>query len=133
MIAIDTSALMAIANHEPERSRFLEIIAAADHCLISAVTILEVRIVTFGRYGAAGTDRLAEWLATFAPEFVAFDGAQAHAAFAAFKTYGKGINPKARLNFGNCASYALAKSRNVPLLFKGDDFAATDIVAAFSA
>ena len=59
------------------------------------MTIFEVRIVTFGRYGAAGTDRLAEWLATFAPEFVAFDGAQAHAAFAAFKTYGKGINPKA--------------------------------------
>ncbi len=132
MIAIDTSALIAVTNHEPERQRFLEHIASADRCLISAVTLLEVRIVTFGRYGAAGADRLAEWLDSFLPEVVAFDRAHADAAFAAFKTYGKGIHPKARLNFGDCVSYALAKSRNVPLLFKGDDFAATDIVAAVS-
>jgi ribonuclease VapC len=73
---------------------------------------------------------LEAWLATFNPKIVAFDESQADVAFAAFNTFGKGIHPKAKLNFGDCASYALAKSQNVPLLFKGDDFAATDIVAA---
>ena len=73
---------------------------------------------------------MADWLATFNPEIVAFDEVQASAAFVAFKTYGKGIHSKAKLNFGDCASYALAKSQNLPLLFKGDDFAATDIMAA---
>ena len=110
--------------------RYLEAIANADRCLISAVTLLETRMVTFGRFGAAGADRLAAWLATFAPEIVAFDEAQTDAAFAAFATYGKGVHAKAKLNFGDCAAYALAKSQNLPLLFKGDDFAATDIVAA---
>jgi ribonuclease VapC len=69
-------------------------------------------------------------LATFNPEIIAFDDVQRIAAFAAFKFYGKGQNSDARLNFGDCASYALAKTRNVPLLFKSNDFAATDIVAA---
>ncbi len=87
-------------------------------------------MVTFGRFSAAGMDQLAKWLLTFDPEIVAFDQTQCDAAFAAFEIYGKGINPNARLNLGNCATYALAKSRNLPLLFKGTDFAATDIVAA---
>ena len=130
MIALDTSALIAITNHEPERQRYLEIIAAADRCVMSSVTFFETRMVTFGRFGTAGVDRLADWLATFDPEIVPFDLSQSDAAFAAFKFYGKGINPSARLNLGDCAAYALAKSRNLPLLFKGTDFAATDIVAA---
>ena len=130
MIVLDTSALIAITNHEPERRRFLEIIAAADRCLISAVTLLEMRIVTFGRFGAGGIDQLAEWLATFDPEIVTFDADLSDAAFGAFRVYGKGIHPQARLNFGDCASYGLAKARDLPLLYKGDDFAATDIKPA---
>ena len=130
MIVLDTSDLIAIINHEPERSKFLEIIAAAERCLMSAMTLLETRIVTFGRFGPAGSGRLGEWLITFNPEIIAFDEDQANAAFAAFSTYGKGVYAKARLNLGDCAAYALAKSRNLPLLFKGDDFAATGILAA---
>lgn len=130
MIVVDTSALIAITNHEPERQRLLEVIAGADLCLISALSLFETRIVTFGRFGPAGADRLAEWLATFNPEIVAFDEVQTDAAFTAFKTYGKGVHAKAKLNFGDCASYALAKTRDLPLLYKGDDFAATDIGAA---
>ena len=130
MIAVDTSALIAIINHESERQRFLAIIAGADLCLISAVTLLETRMVTFGRFGGAGIDRLAEWLATFNPAIVTFDEVQTDAALAAFTIYGKGIHSKAKLNFGDCASYALAKTRSLPLLYKGDDFAATDIGAA---
>lgn len=86
MIAIDTSALIAVINHEPERPRFLEIIASADRCLISTVTLLETRIVTFGRFGHGGVDRLSQWLASFDPEIVAFDVILADAAFTAFKT-----------------------------------------------
>jgi ribonuclease VapC len=55
------------------------------------------------------------------------DRAQADIALEAFRMYGKGTHPKARLNFGDCASYALAKSRDIPLVFKGDDFAHTDV------
>lgn len=130
MIVIDTSALIAVMNHEAERQRFLDVIAGTDRCLISGVTLLETRIVTFGRFGESGTQRLTEWFAVLNPDVVAFDEMQAAAAFAAFQIYGKGIHPTARLNFGDCASYALAKSRNVRLLFKGDDFAATDIAPA---
>jgi ribonuclease VapC len=130
VIIVDTSALIAVTNHEPERQKFLGIIAATDRCFISAVTLLEVRIVTFGRFGADGLNRLTLWLATFSPEIVPFDSQQSDAAILAFKTFGKGVHSKAKLNFGDCASYALAKSRDLPLLFKGDDFAATDIKAA---
>ena len=130
MIVIDTSALIAVTNHEPERQQFLQIIAAADRCLISAMTLLEVRIVTFGRFGKAGIDRLTEWLMVFDPEIVAFDEGQSTAAFDAFTKYGKGGHSRAKLNFGDCAAYALSKSRNLPLLFKGGDFAATDVQSA---
>lgn len=130
MIVVDTSALIAVINHEPERQQFLEIIASTDHSLVSAVTLLETRIVRLGRFGNTATERLALWFAAFAPEIIAFDRLQADAAVAAFETYGKGIHATARLNFGDCASYALAKTRNLPLLYKGDDFAATDIIAA---
>ena len=77
MVAIDTSALIAITNHEPECQRFLEAIAGADRCLISAVTLFETRMVTFGRFGVAGSDRLVAWLAAFNPEIIAFDEVQA--------------------------------------------------------
>ena len=130
MIALDTSALVAVMKLEPERSRYLEAISASDLCLISSVTLLEVHLVTFGLFGSAGVDRLDQWLATFRLEVVPFDEILAAAAFAAFKIYGKGVHSKARLNICDCASYALAKTRGLPLLFKGDDFAATDIVAA---
>jgi ribonuclease VapC len=60
-------------------------------------------------------------------EIVPFDEAQVREALAAFGRYGKGIHPKARLNLADCAAYALARSLNAPLLFKGEDFAATDV------
>jgi ribonuclease VapC len=130
VIVIDSSALIAVILMEPERQSFLDIIAATESCAISAVTVLETRIVAFYRLGVPGVDRLGSWLESFAPEIVPFDEQQSAIAFQAFKTYGKGIHPKARLNFGDCASYALAKSRNISLLFKGNDFAATDLQLA---
>jgi ribonuclease VapC len=127
MIVIDSSALMAVILFEPEREKFIDIISTADRCAISSVTLLEAQIVAFRRLKNAGSMQLDRFLAGVAPETVPFDDTQSALAFQAFKTYGKGIHPKARLNFGDCASYALAKSRNVPLLYNGNDFAATDI------
>jgi ribonuclease VapC len=130
VIVIDTSAVVAVINHESERPVFLAIIAATDQCLISTVTMLENRIVTFTRFSVAGIARLEQWLGSFAPLIVAFDENQTDLAFVAFKTYGKGTHARAKLNFGDCASYALAKSRNLPHSFKGNDFSATDIQTA---
>ena len=130
MIAIDTSALVAIINNELERENFLRIINDADSILLSTVSLLETRLVAFGRLIVASVERVNNLLASISPELVPFDLAQSEAAFAAFMADGKGVNSKARLNFGDCASYALAKTRGVPLLFKGNDFAATDIPAA---
>jgi ribonuclease VapC len=62
-------------------------------------------------------------------EIIAFDAEQMRAAASAFDRYGKGINPKSRLNLADCAAYALAKSLSAPLLFKGNDFSATDLQA----
>lgn len=131
MIVIDTSALLAITNHEPERLRFLELLADADRRMISSVTLLEARIVLHSRFGRAGIDRLNEWLDAMRPEIVAFDLGQAETAFQAFAAFGKGVHARARLNICDCIVYALAKDLNAPLLFKGDDFAATDIRSAF--
>ena len=130
MIAIDTSALIAVINGEPERQRYLEVIAAADRRLISGVTVLETRIVAFSKFEQSGVAQLTSWMATFNAEIIPFDRDQAFTASGAFRKFGKGIHPKARLNFGDCASYALAKTYNIPLLYKGDDFAATDIQPA---
>ncbi len=130
MIVIDTSALIAILIEEPEKKQFLEIIADADRRLMSAVSLLEARLVIFARRGEGGVVGLHEWLAVFDAEIVPFDAGQCELAFAAFKSYGKGIDPRTRLNMGDCAAYALAKSRNAPLLFKGTDFSATDIQPA---
>src|SRR5271169_6963356 len=76
-----------------------------------------------------GVARLWRLLEDSEVEIVAFDEAQMRAAAAAFDRYGKGIDSKARLNLADCAAYALAKSLNAPLLYKGYDFAATDVIA----
>jgi ribonuclease VapC len=130
MIVIDSSALVAILNHEPERTAFFEAIAAADRRLVSAVTYQETCQVLLSRRGINGLYDLDDFLAFIKAEIVPHDAQLAHFAVLAFQRYGKGIDPKARLNFCDCAAYALAKGVNAPLLFKGDDFTHTDIVRA---
>ena len=119
MIVIDSSALVAILRREPEADDFLRMVVEARRCLLSAVSLLEVSMVLTGRVGSA-----ASWI-----EVVAHDARLADEARRAFLRYGKGRHP-ASLNLGDCASYALAKTHGLPLLFKGHDFPATDIVAA---
>jgi ribonuclease VapC len=79
------------------------------------------------RHGADAARLFWDMLQDNAVEIVPFDELQARAAAEAFNRYGKGIDPKARLNICDCAAYALAKTLNAPLLFKGDDFAQTDV------
>lgn len=130
MIVVDSSALIAILRREPQADGFLRIIAAADGCLLSSVSLLEASMVLAGRSGdAASWADLDALVARAAMQVVAQDAALVEAARDAFLRYGKGRHP-ASLNLGDCASYAVAKARNLPLLFKGDDFAKTDLPAA---
>ncbi len=130
MIVIDTSALVAILNHEPERTAYFEAIAAADRRLVSAVSYQEAGQVLLARRGINGLYDLEDFLAFIKAEIIPRDVHLAAFAVAAFQRFGKGIHPKARLNFCDCAAYALAKAMNAPLLYKGDDFTATDVRAA---
>lgn len=129
---IDTSAIMAVLYGEPERRRFNEMIEAAPHKRISAATLVELSIVTEVRHGAEGIRELDLYLATAGIETRAVDRAQALLAREAFRRFGKGRHPAA-LNLGDCFSYALAKSLDEPLLFKGGDFGLTDITHAVAA
>ena len=130
MIAVDSSALVAILRREPEADRFLHAIASADRVLISSVGLLETSMVLAGRTGAASRwSELDELIARAGIEVVPQSAGQADEARNAFLRYGKGRHPAA-LNLGDCAAYALAKTAQVALLFKGDDFPHTDLAAA---
>lgn len=127
---MDTSAIVAILRDEPEKDRFVDAILAGNPRLMSAVSFQEAGMVIAGRHGdATAWEALDALLARLHIEIVAHDAALAGAARTAFLRYGKGRHPSG-LNFGDCAAYALAQAHDVPLLFKGDDFARTDIVAA---
>lgn len=130
MIVLDSSAVIAILRREPEADDFLRIIAEAEACLLSAVSFLEASMVLAGRTGdATSWAELDALLAQAGVEVVAQDAELAEGAREAFLRYGKGRHP-ASLNLGDCASYALAKDRDLPLLFKGTDFPRTDVRAA---
>jgi ribonuclease VapC len=130
VLVIDTSALIAIFRLEPEADSFLKAIVQADARALSAVSYLEASMVmSGGATDAAAFEPLDAFLTEGGIEIAAFDAGQAKLARDAFRRFGKGRH-KAALNFGDCASYALAKARSAPLLYKGDDFGRTDIVAA---
>jgi ribonuclease VapC len=129
MIVVDSSALIAVLFEEPEKQAFQDIIDGDERCVLSAVSAHETACVLRGRLGVVAVAEFWQWLADNEIEIVPFDEVQVHAAAVAFDRYGKGIDPKARLNFADCAAYALAATMNAPLLFKGDDFAATDVRA----
>jgi ribonuclease VapC len=131
-IVVDTSAIVAILRNEPEKDCFVDAILAAAPRFMSAVSLQEAGMVTAGRFGDDTIWQLLDaLLVRLDMEIVAHDAALARIAREAFLRFGKGRHP-ARLNFGDCAAYALAKANDLPLLFKGEDFAKTDIVAAVS-
>lgn len=125
-MTLDTSAVLAILQDEPERTEFVSRIEQAPRRLMSTVSVLEAAMVLEGRRGEdAGLD-LDLFLLRASVETVPFDAEQLQLARTAFRRFGKGRHA-AGLNFGDCAAYALAQWSGEPLLFKGDDFAATDV------
>lgn len=129
-MVIDSSAVLAILQNEPERRGFNEAIATAETRLLSAASLVELSIVLEARFGPDGPGDLDLFLSTAQIEIVALDRDQAELARSAFSRYGKGRH-RAGLNLGDCFSYALAKWAGAPLLFKGDDFGHTDLQPAW--
>jgi ribonuclease VapC len=125
-MVIDTSALLAILQNEPERRSFNEEIEAADSRLVSAATYVECSMILESRYGAEGVRDLDHFIARAQITLVPVDAEQARIARDAFRKYGKGRH-RAGLNFGDCFSYALCRALDQPLLFKGSDFPHTDV------
>ena len=128
-MVVDSSAVFAVAFNEPERVAFVELLLASRRCAVGAPTLLECRIVAQRRSGRDWNDKLQAVLDRFDFLIVPFGAEHAAIAAEAFGKYGKGLN-RAGLNYGDCMAYAIAKARNEPLLFKGNDFRATDIVPA---
>lgn len=133
MIALDTSALIAIVLQEADEARYRACLKNSNKALISAATVLEARMVTWGRLGARGVALLDALLAEPAVEIVPVDAAASEAAFSAFQAYGRGSGHAANLNHGDLFAYALAKQRRCPLLWKGKDFGETDVPSALAA
>lgn len=130
MIALDSSALIAILQMEADAKELAAVLVDARAKVMSAVTLLETSLALAKAQGSASIwAPLDAFLKESEVEIVPFDQEQAQIAREAFLRYGKGRHP-AGLNFGDCAAYALAKSRKAPLLFKGNDFGKTDIVPA---
>ncbi|HLH96035.1 MAG TPA: type II toxin-antitoxin system VapC family toxin [Xanthobacteraceae bacterium] len=125
-MVIDTSAIVAIALNEPDAAELESQIADDPVRLISTATVHEATIVLETRLGDAGGRELDLWLLKVGAEAVPVDAEQIDAARRAWRRYGKGRHA-AGLNYGDCFSYALAVTRGEPLLFKGEDFAKTDI------
>jgi len=128
-MVIDTSALLAILQDEPERRSFNEAIEAAESRVMSVATYVEVSIVVESRYGAEGLRELDRFVDRAGIELVGVDVGQGKIARDAFSRFGKGRHPAA-LNFGDCFAYALARILAQPLLFKGDDFSKTDLATS---
>lgn len=125
-MVIDTSAIIAIALNEDDAADMERLIVDDPVRLISAATVLEATMVIETRLGDAGGREFDLWLVKIGAEIVAVDAVQADAARRAWRRFGKGRHA-ASLNYGDCFSYALAVTRGEPLLFKGDDFAKTDV------
>lgn len=124
MIAVDTSALMAIVLDEPEAEACIAALEAEDDILISAGTVAEALIVSarrnVGEEVASLIDGLGFQVVTVTP-------ASARRIAQAYERWGKGIDPAA-LNFGDCFAYEVAKEHGCRLLYVGDDFSKTDVV-----
>ncbi len=126
---VDTSAIIAILIGEPDQDVLTRILALAPSRQMSAGSWVELEVVLSRRRDRSLRPRLDALLKLFPIDIAPVTAEQAEIGAVAYRTYGKGNHP-ARLNFGDCFAYALAKSTGQPLLFKGDDFIHTDITPA---
>jgi ribonuclease VapC len=125
---LDTSALAAILFGEPEAETYTRLIHSADHCRMSTANFLELCIVIEGQIGPEAGRQCDVFFRMAGIIVEPFTVEQEYLARQAFLDFGKGRHP-AGLNFGDCFSYALAKSTGEPLLFKGEDSRKTDLAA----
>ncbi len=128
-MVVDSSALVAILRGEPEEPAFRNAIRTAPNRLLGAPIRVEASMVALGRRGEPGLEQMQALIERLELEIVPLSDDHAKLAIEAFRRFGKGRHP-AGLNYGDCFSYALAKSTGEPLLFKGDDFSQTDIKRA---
>ncbi len=126
---VDTSAILAVLFREPDAERYVRAMAESPRCLMSVAGFLEAAVVLESRGGGEAGHELDAFLEEAAIELVPVTLDQAQAARRAWRRFGKGNHP-AGLNFGDCFAYALAKETGEPLLYKGQDFALTDIESA---
>ena len=125
MIVVDSSAIVAILRGEADAPFYGRVLATADEVRMSTVTDYELRIV-LGRYGPALVERYNIRVDEIGIVMVDFDQAESLKSQEAYRLFGKGNHP-AGLNMGDCVAYALARRLDAPLLFKGNDFARTDV------
>jgi ribonuclease VapC len=125
-MVIDSSAIVAILLNEADAADIAQAIESNSQRLLSAANLLEASIVIENRKGEAGGRELDLLIYRAAIEIVAVDQEQAELARIAWRRFGKGRH-LAGLNYGDCFAYALARTRQLPLLFQGDDFSRTDI------
>jgi ribonuclease VapC len=129
-LIVDTSAVIAILRTEPEAAAFVEAIEAADAVRISTASYVEMGAAVDSLRNPSASRRFDEFLREAEVQLEPVSSEQAYLARAAYRDFGKGSGHPARLNYGDCFAYALAKARREPLLYKGGDFALTDIRSA---
>ena len=133
---VDASAIVAILNGEAEATKFADVLEHSAARVTSPIAVFEATLgicrVRHATVEEAAAD-VAEFLTMAEIECVPITEQEARTALMAFARYGKGHSHPAQLNLGDCFAYAAARNRNLPLLFKGDDFAKTDIEPAVSA
>jgi ribonuclease VapC len=127
---VDSSALIAILHNEPEAKAFAEAVEESSICRISAATFVEAAAVVDGSRNPVLSRRFDDLIRDAEMKIEPVTEAQARIAREAYRDYGKGSGHPAKLNFGDCFAYALARETGEPLLFKGDDFTHTDVAGA---
>lgn len=125
-MVLDTSAVLAVLQDEPERRKFNEAIEDAETRFLSTASFVECSMIVESRYGADGVRDLDLFIAKAQISLAPVDEEQADLARRALRKFGRGRHP-AGLNFGDCFSYASSKALQEPLLFKGNDFSQTDV------
>ena len=132
MIVVDTSVLVAVILDEPDAARYLAVFETGPAAAISAMSVFEAETVVAGRKDGRMARRVRQLIEGWSIRVQPFDDDQARIASEAYARFGKGYHP-ARLNLADCAAYALARSLDAPLLYKGEDFSRTDVVSALTA
>jgi ribonuclease VapC len=128
---VDTSALVALIRDEPDADRFFRALSHSHQSKrMSAANYFEAAIVIDGARSPIASRRFDEAVTEAGIIIEPVTREQAEIARAAYRDFGKGSGHPARLNFGDCFAYALARARREPLLFKGDDFSQTDVAVA---